>query len=615
MYGFDQNISISKFKSIRPQKLGLLIIIIIILYYVSKIYESKTLCTKTINNNVTTVHNIDKTEFKHETLVDLFVYYCNKYHKYNALSVRKNGLWIYMTYKEYLENTYKFAKGLSMVNLEVKDSVGIIGHNSPAWFISHMGSIMFGSKSVGIYGTSKQSTCEYISSHSNIKVLVSDKKINLVKFTNKIVRVAIIYDDIVDYADYAYYKKNYNISLFTWKQFMVLAEFSDWKIRKTEFYNKKIATLIYTSGTTGDPKAVSLSHQNIIQSIQNTYIGIQTKINFNIHNEKFVSYLPLNHIAAQMIDLYMPIVVGGTVYFADDRALKDTLQDTLIEIKPTIFMGVPRVWEKIKESIDAQLYNNTFKTIAVNTVSKLIINKIGLGNCKLRVTGAAPIDNETGLFFNDLGIPLTNIYGMSETTGAITISSNNSLQAGKILPLTEVKILKKLKTDKYGEILVNGPTIFSGYYRNQKETQKSFYGNMFRTGDLGYIDKSDNLHVTGRSKELIITKGGENIAPVQIEQMIKKHISEAIYVIVIGDKRKYLTALINIGKHKVDNTKIDEAFKIINKKATSNAHTIKKYKLITDIFSYDSGELTNTLKLKRKFIENKYIKEINSMYQ
>ena len=518
-----------------------------------------------------------------------------------------------MTYSEYLTNSKKFAKGLSLIEIEAKDSIGIMGHNSPAWSISQLGSILYGKKFVGIYGTSNSDQCNYISSHSNIKVLVVDKKNKISKFTNGILKVVIVYDDIMSDDDFVFYKEHYDIRIFTWKQFMLLSDFSEWKIEKPEFYKNKIVTLIYTSGTTGNPKAVPLSHRNIISSVNNTFQGIKTKIVFNVTKERFISYLPLNHIAAQMLDLYMPVVLGGTVYFADSNALKSSLLDTLISVRPTIFMGVPRIWEKVKSNIESHLPINTNNKTILYAISGMVTNKIGLNECKMRITGAAPIDKDVLQYFKDLEIPLTDIYGMSETTGALTMSDNIKNGPGKVLPLTKVKILKN-KKDKFGEIIVSGPNVFYGYYNNEIDTEKSFYGSWFKTGDLGYLDNQNYLHIIGRNKELIITKGGENIAPVPIEQTFKKYVKGIENVIVIGDKRKYLTALIDIGKNKISTEQIDSVLDVINSHAASNAHTVKKYKIISGIFSHEGGELTNTLKLKRNFIEAKYNKEIEDMY-
>jgi acyl-CoA synthetase (AMP-forming)/AMP-acid ligase II len=231
--------------------------------------------------------------------------------------------------------------------------------------------------------------------------------------------------------------------------------------------------------------------------------------------ERFVSYLPLNHIAAQMMDIYMPIALVGTVWFADNNALKNSLVTTLKDCSPTIFMGVPRIWEKIKEQIEKELSNHFAGDIYKYFASGNIIKNIGLDHCKLCVSGAGVLPNSVADFFESIGITLYDLYGMSETTGIISMSCPNRYKKGSV-----GKPLMRVMIDKDKEILVKGNNLFSGYYGKKKLTKESMKNGWFKTGDLGFIDNDGYLFIIGRKKELIVTSGGENIAPVLIEDKI-----------------------------------------------------------------------------------------------
>ena len=288
--------------------------------------------------------------------------------------------------------------------------------------------------------------------------------------------------------------------------------------------------------------------------------------------------------------------------------------DNLFDIRPTIFVGVPRVWEKMKEKINENLENlklnhpikHTISYYAYSLTKRKNIEEMGLDKCKLRMTAAAPIDQKTLSFFESLEIPLTNIYGMSESCGPISIVLPKE-KGGQIMPNLNIKITKSK------EILIKGPIVTPGYYNNKKANLEGWTGKWFKTGDLGYLDKNRRLHITGRKKELIITKGGENIAPVPIEKEIENNIPECDYAVIIGNNRKYLSAIL-IPKKGKKLTNIKNKINKINQQAPAQTHTIKKWIVLHNSFSINTGELTDTLKIKRHFIEIKYKKEIESMY-
>jgi len=317
-------------------------------------------------------------------------------------------------------------------------------------------------------------------------------------------------------------------------------------------------------------------------------------------------------VAAQMMDIYVPLTSVGVVHFADKDALKGSLRDTMKDVRPTIFIGVPRVWEKIHEKIKNT--EDPQRLINKLLVNKFIIQEMGLDKAKICITAAAPLSQESRDFFRDLGIELCDVYGMSETTGPISMGVPGCSK-GSGVPVLNIKIDPDSK-----EILVKGDAVFKEYYKNKSATKEAFTkSGWFKTGDMGHIDRDGSLYVTGRIKDLIITAGGENISPIPIEQKLLSvlNLDQKLfeYAVVIGDKRKFLSVLLvpteatttNANKDLIK-TAIDET----NKTAPNSTSTIKKYIILTE---FDTNEcLTPTLKLKRNVINDKYKNQIDGMY-
>jgi len=514
-----------------------------------------------------------------------FINNCKKNPDRKALCAKLNGNWTCLTYKDYLSKILLFAKALSIYNLEKQASLCIIGHNTPAWLIGYMGGIFHGTKVASIDPSAAGEIMSYIIRNSYSSVLFIDKKeiIKKIDFeTLENVQLIIVYDDTISHTEYNILKSN-DVSILTFNQFLLMGDFAKWTVPPTKFYERKIASIVYTSGTTGLPKGVVLTHRNILSSIYNMVEGVRI-MGIEIKSERIISYLPLNHIAAQMMDIYMSQATGSTLYFADKKSLRGSILDYILEIKPTVMLSVPRLWEKMRSKIEENVSNTYFLKI----LSPYIRRKVGLNECKLMISGAAPLSKDTSEFYENIGLPLLNAYGMTETTGPIAVGYKKLLTK---LPLNKIEIRKN-------EIIVSGPCVFSGYYGMEP------IGDEFKTGDLGkVVDKK--LELIGRSKDIIITQGGENISPAPIEHQIKKLLPEADYVVLIGNNRKFLGVLINCRK-RLSNSKIEQAVTIVNKNAPTSSHKIKKFVVVPDRFSYESGELTNTLKVKRNIVEQKY---------
>jgi long-subunit acyl-CoA synthetase (AMP-forming) len=375
-----------------------------------------------------------------------------------------------------------------------------------------------------------------------------------------------------------------------------------------------VATIIYTSGTTGMPKGAVITHKNIMNSVKKClemYSPIKSKTRF--YKENIISYLPLNHIAGQILDIYIPISSVSTVWFADKDALKGSLPITLKEVRPTIFAGVPRVWEKIGDELNKGTNKMGFIGKIIKSIyPKRILKEAGLEKCKLYITLGAPISHIARDKLKNFKITLYDIYGMSETTGAISISTPDNYKNSSVgKPIMEIKISR----DK--EILVRGNNLFKEYNGDKEATQNAFSNGWFKTGDIGYIDTDGFLYITGRKKEIIITVGGENISPLPIEERIKEYFGNMIeHVVVIGEKKKYLIAILNIKPNKKEQIELmlKDALYFINKKAQSTTHQIKEFLIIETPFEIGK-ELTPTYKLRRNFINENYKENIEKIYE
>jgi long-subunit acyl-CoA synthetase (AMP-forming) len=412
-------------------------------------------------------------------------------------------------------------------------------------------------------------------------------------------------------------------------------------------------SLIYTSGTTGTPKAVMISHHNTIWTAQ----AVIDHFDFR-PTDDFISYLPLSHIAEQMLSLYAPIVVGGCVWFAESI---EALPDNLREVRPHIFFGVPRVWEKIQAGIQAAAAGNSplkrrlgawarrqglvggyaqqrggspplLYGLAKRLVFDKVRAKLGLDRARVCAVAAAPSALETLEFFLSLGIPILEVYGQSECTGPTTISTPDRFRTGStgwVIPGTEIKIVED------GEIWMRGPHVFLGYYKDPEATDRALDPEgWLHSGDVGHLDEDGFLYVTDRKKELIVTSGGKNIAPQPIEGQLRT-IQGVAHAVVIGDRRKFLTALITLEPETITTALnragsperdeegarrceifrayLDRAIDSVNQ-SLARYETIKRFAILPEGLTIDGGELTPTMKVKRRIVHSKYGDVIENLY-
>ncbi|XP_070788026.1 long-chain-fatty-acid--CoA ligase ACSBG2 [Pituophis catenifer annectens] len=511
------------------------------------------------------------------TVHDLFLATVQKYGHFPALASKKQGQWSKLSFCQYYEECRKSAKSFLKLGLGRFNSVCILGFNSLEWFLADIGAIFAGGFAVGIYTTNSPEACHYVAENcgANIIVVENDKQLQKILEVEKKLPLlkAIIYcsKDI----------KEKRPNLYSWDKFMALgSSVPDEQLDQVLASQKpnQCCTIIYTSGTTGNPKGVMLSHDNITWTARaaGEYVNLKTAWE---GQESVVSYLPLSHIAAQMIDIWLPITFGVETYFAQPDALKGSLVDTLREVRPTAFMGVPRVWEKMQErmkSVGAK--SSTLKKkiavwakavgletnlkrmngsadcpmnyrLARALVYKKVRKALGLDRCDKCYTGAAPITKDTLEYFLSLDIVVYELYGMSESSGPHTVSYPTSYRmssCGKEIAGCQTMLFKP-DQEGVGEVCFSGRHVFMGYLNMEDKTKEAIDSEgWLHSGDLGRHDEDGFLYITGRIKELIITAGGENIPPIPIEDAVKEAIPILSNVMLVGDKAKYLVMLMTL---------------------------------------------------------------------
>ncbi|XP_040565125.1 long-chain-fatty-acid--CoA ligase ACSBG2 [Lepeophtheirus salmonis] len=500
----------------------------------------------------------------------------DSYPKSVAMAVKRADHWNKWTYKEYYEEAQLAAEGFIELGLEPFHSVGILGFNAPEWSLSLVGAIFAGGFGAGIYATNSAEAVKYVANDCRVQVLVVEdskqlQKVNAIKEQLTFLKAIIVYG----------YQEKFEggDNIYSWREFMDLARNAQKKGENVQNRLENISinqccSLIYTSGTTGPPKGVMMSHDNVTWTARtsNHYLGLK-------HGDRGVSYLPLSHSAAQMMDIWMPIAQGMSMYFCDRNALKGSLVSTLREVRPAYFFGVPRVYEKIEEKMrELGKANTGFKKafgewakktglnhnmkslegqqpggISYPLAKKLIFKKVkeGLGLDKARMCGigAAPVSRKTLEYFLSLDIPLYDCYGMSESSGPQTGNrpgNHRFMTVGGNVGGCVTKIYEPDENGE-GEICMSSRNVMMGYLFDPEKTKEAIdKDDWLHSGDIGKVDADGYFKVTGRIKELIITAGGENVPPVLIEDIIKMEIPLLSNAMVIGDKKKFLSCLLTL---------------------------------------------------------------------
>jgi long-chain acyl-CoA synthetase len=577
----------------------------------------------------------------------------------SAVALRKKelGRWREYTWEDYVTRAARIGLGLLELGVEPGDRVAVHSDNRPAWLLADMGIQGIGAVTVGIYPTSPAAEVEYLLSHSEAVVLVAEDEEQLDKamaVRHKLPRLRHIV--VVDTRGVRDLDDPLLLTFAQLEELGARRAVEEWRERVAGLRPDDPAVIVYTSGTTGPPKGAMISHANLMAAARIFGTVLETR-----PDDEVLSYLPLCHIAERLTSSIDALAAGYVVNFGEGG---ESFTTDLQEVQPTVFLGVPRVWEKMLAGIQIRmndasrlkrvLYRFWVKQGArlarkrmrggLNLFDRLVYGlgrlmlfrslrrKLGLGRVRVALSGAAPVAPQVLEFFWALGVPVREGYGQTEGSALATFTPNDDVRIGTVgraLPGVEVT------TAEDGEILVRGPGVFLGYFRNEEATREAVDAEgWLHTGDVGVLDDDGYLTITDRKKDIIITAGGKNISPSEIENRLKvsPYIREAV---VVGDRRKYLTALIGIEADTVgdwatrrrigyttyhDLTTKPEVRELVQEVVDdvntelAQVETIKRFQLLPKELDHEDGELTATQKVKRAAIADEFADLIEAMY-
>tara|TARA_B100000676_G_scaffold278545_1_gene301104 strand:- start:79 stop:1893 length:1815 start_codon:yes stop_codon:yes gene_type:complete len=601
----------------------------------------------TTKNAPTLLHGCD-------TVVKLWRQQCLERGTRIAHREKDLGIWQSYTWQDYYEKARAIGVALLSLGLERGQPVSILSEDNKEWLYCDLGIAGAGGISNGVYTTDSAEQLAYLINDSGSAFLFVENDEQLDKYLTvrdqvPTLKKVIVFDrkGLRDFDD--------PMVMFLDELYALGEQIPDaeeqFSASIAQSQPDDIRMLIYTSGTTGAPKGAMISHRNVLFQLAAGEQVLEAR-----EDDDQLCFLPLCHILERLVSVEVPIYKGCTVNFAESP---ETVFDNLREVSPNTFAAVPRLWEKIysslmtlrdeattfgrwcfdralaagqawhcdrKRSPLAWLHYQFWNLLVLRNVRDLI----GMNRLRRGTTGAAPISPDQIRWFQSLGVPLYEGYGMTETTGVVSLNSRDREKVGSVgepLPDTEVKIADN------GEVLVRGDHVFAGYWRKPDKTAEDIRDGWLHTGDVGRLEDG-MLTITGRLKDIIITAGGKNITPAEIESRLKfsPYISDAV---VIGDQRKYLTCLIMIDQENVEKYAqdrqvpfsnfaslcrakevldlIDSIVRDVNKQF-AQVEQIKYFRLIDVLLTAEDEELTATMKLKRSFVEKKHKHLIDSMY-
>lgn len=558
-----------------------------------------------------------------------------------ALRYREADRWRSLTWSGYASEVERVSGALMALGVEPMGKVSILGFNRPEWVVFYVGAMMAGGVPAGIYETSSPEGVAHILSHSESTVLLVENVMQLEKVVGQRRHLPALKHIVLMRGAASELP-----GVLGWEEFLRKGD----EVQRKDIHGRlqvlkrdQPAALIYTSGTTGPPKAVMLSHRNLTWTAR-TAIDM-----FHItYEDSSLSYLPLSHIAEQMFTIHAPIIAGWRIDFAQSP---EKAAENLRDVQPTIFFGVPRVWEKICAAVYPRLEEASGPEKAILRWARAVATKvhatrneglkekwglrvryklarglvfsklkaaIGLGNARFCISGAAPISAAILELFASLDIPILEVYGQSEGSGPTTFNRPGGTRFGSVgLPFPGVEVRRA----DDGEVHLKGPNVFLGYFKDDAATGETLIDGWLHSGDLGKFDEDGFLWITGRKKELIVTSSGKNIAPAHIEGLLRD-IDGVEHAVVIGDRRKYLTALITLDEDAGENPggetgirdQIQREIVAVNARL-SRVENIRNFRILPRRLSQGEGELTPTLKLVRHVIQENWAGLIDEMYR
>jgi len=589
-----------------------------------------------------------------------------------AMREKKLGIWKRMTWQHYETQVRRFALGLLELGFRKGDRLAIAGDNCPEWLIADLAAQSLGGITTGVYPTSPWPEMQYVVRHCNARFIVCGDQEQVDKALEASSKEGGLPElEWIIYIDNKGMRHYDHPQLMPFENVCTLADarptiqaHADWE-RSCEAQNgQEVALIVYTSGTTGKPKGAQLTHRNIGHTADEF-----TRLH-GLHENNYVvlSYLPLCHLAERLFSLAMHMSTGGIVNFAESI---ETVQANIREIAPTVFLGVPRIWQKMQQSIRVRseeapwlqrwamkwaferaywrlkvrdshrqasgapaamgLYERIENNFLWLLVFRSIAKHLGFDRSIVRICGAAPVSPETLRFFEVLGLPTYQAYGLTEGGMSFSQHVNARMSGGVGNPLPGMEY--KLADD--GEVLLRGPAVFAGYLHDDQGTRDILGDDgWLRSGDIAEHMASGELRIVDRKKEIIVTSGGKNIAPSEMENALK----EAIYIreaIVIGEQRHFVSALIQVDTDAVGNWAAAKGLSYTNYKSLSQLEEVRvlvadeidrvnkrfaqvaqvrKFAILHKELDHDDGELTATQKVRRLVIEKKYSKEIAAIY-
>jgi len=571
-----------------------------------------------------------------------------------ALARRDAAAWSTISWREYAALVRRAAAGFVALGAEPGTGLAIHSANRPEWAIADLAAIAAGAIPTGIFVTNTPEQCAYVLAHTEARIAVADDAAAVAKLLaargeGSRLETVVVFDESAVPPD--------EPRVVSWRRLLELGEAAGEagvRERIAAQRPEDVATLIYTSGTTGTPKGVELTHRNLVWTAStgaHEVLGVRD-------DDRQLSYLPLAHVAEQMLTLHLPIQHGGCTYFVP--AL-DRVPEALREVRPTIFFAVPRVWEKLQSAVERALgeapplkrrllawarrralaagyaaQRGAPVGLVAALADRLVLGKVrarlGLHRVRHAASAAAPISLATLEFFLSLGIPILEIYGLSETSGPGTISVSGRFRTGSVgpaMPGVEIRL------DADGEILMRGPNIFRGYRRDPEATRAALDADgWFRTGDVGEFGADGFLAITDRKKELLVTSGGKKVAPAPIEKRLQQILGVG-HAVLVGEQRNFVGALLTLDPAALPTLAerlgsparslaeasccpilhrfLEREVERVNG-ALARFETVRRFEVLATEFTIDSGELTPTLKLKRKVVYEKFADRIEALY-
>ena len=577
------------------------------------------------------------------TLASLFFENTHIYQDKTLFGFKDGKNWKTISWNKSKELVENIALGLHEIGVKKNDKISLIAENSYNWCVIDLSIMSLGAITVPGYTTSNEEEIFYLLSHSDSSIVfVSSKLLPIIlKVLPKLKKIKFVI--CVDNTPKDNLKKN--AKFLNFNELLEIGYKSSLHDKFLETFVSKlkkddVVSLIYTSGTSSTPKGVMLTNTSIISNILGAYELVK---DINIKEHRFLSIIPLSHAYEHTAGFLLPVYLGAEIYFNDNR---DQIVNDLQNVQPTLMVAVPRLYDLLYKKINNQLltqnktsqklfyktielgtkdfqgHNLTFVEKLINNLLTLIIrkkirNKFG-GQLQAFISGGAALNYKVGLFFQSLGINILQGYGQTECSPLISCNPMHSIKIDTVGPV--IKGLE-VKISAENEILVKGASVMKGYWKDQKSTNKTIINGWLHTGDLGILDKHNYIKITGRVNEMIVSSGGENIAPVPIENLLLTY-EEIEQILIFGHNKPFLTAIIvpnetlingtqNIFEH---NSLFQEIINEVNKQL-SQSKKIRKFLLTDQSFNIENSQLTPTLKIKRRVIAAEYKHQLENLYK